>query len=101
MASSCNFSPFKNAVNLSIDGFGDFSSCAWGLSKNNKFKVEGRIFFPHSLGIFYQAMTQYLGFKNYGDEYKVMGLSSYGKPEYVDLISNLITNKINDYKKLL
>lgn len=95
MASSCNFSPFKNAVNLSIDGFGDFSSCAWGLSKNNQFKVEGRIFFPHSLGIFYQAMTQYLGFKNYGDEYKVMGLSSYGKPEYVDLISNLITNKKN------
>jgi carbamoyltransferase len=95
MASSCNFSPFKNAVNLSVDGFGDFSSCGWGLSKNYQFKVEGRIFFPHSLGIFYQAMTQYLGFKNYGDEYKVMGLSSYGKPEYVDLISNLITNKKN------
>ena len=57
-----------------------FASCAWGMSNNFNLKIDNKIYFPHSLGIFYQAMTQYLGFKNYGDEYKVMGLSSYGKP---------------------
>jgi len=53
-------------------------------------QVDGKIYFPHSLGIFYQAITQYLGFKNYGDEYKVMGLAPYGNPNYTKVISNLI-----------
>ncbi len=52
--------------------------------------VEGRVFFPHSLGIFYQALTQYLGFRNYGDEYKVMGLAPYGAPQFLDTLSALI-----------
>ena len=93
MASSLFFNNFKECVNLSIDGFGDFSSCAWGFSMNKHLKIDKKVYFPHSLGIFYQAMTQYLGFKNYGDEYKVMGLSSYGKPKYADLISKLIYKK--------
>jgi carbamoyltransferase len=93
LASSFYYSPFKKSVNLSVDGFGDFASCSWGSAKNNVLKIDNKIFFPHSLGIFYQALTQYLGFKNYGDEYKVMGLSSYGKPIYVNQISNLISYK--------
>ena len=93
LSSSFYYSPFKEAVNVSVDGFGDFASCSWGSTKNNILQIDGKIFFPHSLGIFYQALTQYLGFKNYGDEYKVMGLSSYGKPTYVNLISNLISYK--------
>ena len=93
IGSSLFFNNFSECVNLSIDGFGDFASCAWGLSKNKNIKIDKKIYFPHSLGIFYQAMTQYLGFKNYGDEYKVMGLSSYGEPKYVDLISKLINKK--------
>ena len=95
IASSLFFNDFDECVNLSIDGFGDFASCAWGFSKNKNLKIDKKIFFPHSLGIFYQAMTQYLGFKNYGDEYKVMGLSSYGEPKYTDLIFQLI-NKTSD-----
>ena len=75
-------------MDLSIDGFGDFASCAWGMSKNLNLKIDNKIYFPHSLGIFYQAMTQYLGFKNYGDEYKVMGLSSYGKPHILRKYQN-------------
>ena len=93
IASSYYFSKFDESVNVSIDGFGDFASCAWGYSKNNKIIVDNRVYFPHSLGIFYQALTQFLGFKNYGDEYKVMGLSSYGEPQYVNEISKLIYNK--------
>ena len=93
IASSLFFNEFDECVNLSVDGFGDFASCGWGFSKNKDLNIDKKIYFPHSLGIFYQAMTQFLGFKNYGDEYKVMGLSSYGKPKYVDLINKLIKKK--------
>ena len=98
IASSLFFNNFKESVNLSVDGFGDFASCAWGMSKNFNLKIDNKIYFPHSLGIFYQAMTQYLGFKNYGDEYKVMGLSSYGKPTYFKEISNLIKKTKNGFE---
>jgi carbamoyltransferase len=83
-------SPFSEAVNLSIDGFGDFTSTAWGVGIDNKIRIDGQILFPHSMGIFYQAMTQYLGFNNYGDEYKVMGLAPYGKPVLFEKIQKLI-----------
>jgi len=88
-------SKFEDSVNVSIDGFGDFASCSWGVKKNNIVKIDGKIYFPNSLGIFYQAITQYLGFKNYGDEYKVMGLAPYGEPNYVKEISELICYKNN------
>jgi carbamoyltransferase len=98
IASSLFFNDFKECVNFSVDGFGDFASCAWGFSKNKNLNIDNKIYFPHSLGIFYQSMTQYLGFKNYGDEYKVMGLSSYGEPKYVDLISKLIKKKSEGFE---
>jgi len=82
LASTFLASPYSRAVLLSIDGFGDFCSTAWGLGQDTKIQIEDQIYFPHSLGIFYQAITQYLGFPNYGDEYKVMGLASYGKPKF-------------------
>ena len=56
----------------------------------NDIKIDKKIFFPHSLGIFYQAITQYLGFKNYGDEYKIMGLSPYGNPKYLKKLREMI-----------
>jgi carbamoyltransferase len=92
IASSLYFSNFKKSVNLSIDGFGDFASSAWGIYLDKKNQIHGRIFFPHSMGIFYQAITQFLGFKNYGDEYKVMGLSSYGYPRFEKELSKIIYN---------
>ena len=98
IASSLFFSNFDECVNVSIDGFGDFASCAWGAYKNGKSKIDNRIYFPHSLGIFYQAITQYLGFKNYGDEYKVMGLSSYGRPKFIDEISKIVYSTTNGFE---
>jgi len=65
-------SPFEEAVAVSVDGFGDFASAAWGVGRGQAIDVEDKVYFPHSLGIFYQALTQYIGFPNYGDEYKVM-----------------------------
>jgi carbamoyltransferase len=76
-------SPFDDAVVVSVDGFGDFASAAWGVGSGSKIRVEDKVYFPHSLGIFYQALTQYLGFPHYGDEYKVMGLAPYGEPKYL------------------
>ncbi len=76
-------SPFEEAVAVSVDGFGDFASAAWGVGRGHRIEVEDKVYFPHSLGIFYQALTQYLGFPNYGDEYKVMGLAPYGAPRFM------------------
>lgn len=73
-------SPFEQAAVVSVDGFGDFASGAWGVGRGSEIDVQARVYFPHSLGIFYQAITQYLGFPHYGDEYKVMGLAPYGRP---------------------
>ena len=83
-------SPFEKSVVLSVDGFGDFASTAWGVGNENKIDICGKVFYPHSLGKFYQALTQYLGFSNYGDEYKVMGLAPYGKPTYLDKMCEIV-----------
>ena len=80
LASAFLVSPYREAVSVSVDGFGDFASTAWGVGRGTTIDVAGRVHFPHSLGIFYQAITQYLGFRHYGDEYKMMGLAPYGKP---------------------
>lgn len=90
LASAFYVSPFENATAISIDGFGDFASAAWGVGRRNALVEEGRIFFPHSLGIFYQTLTQYLGFPNYGDEYKAMGLAPYGKPSFKDEMRRIV-----------
>lgn len=81
-------SNFNKTNALSIDGSGDFVSLAIGECNDQKIKITNKIYFPDSLGIFYQAMTQFLGFKNYGDEYKIMGLAPYGKPIYFEKIKN-------------
>ena len=93
LASAYYPSGFKEAVAISIDGFGDFCSTVVAFARNDKIDIKKKVYFPHSLGIFYQALTQFLGFENYGDEYKVMGLAPYGELNYLEKIRNLI--KIN------
>jgi carbamoyltransferase len=90
LSSAFLVSPFRHAVVVSVDGFGDFASAAWGIAENNRIEIHGKIFFPHSLGIFYEAITQYLGFPHYGDEYKVMGLASYGAPRYLEQMRDIV-----------
>jgi carbamoyltransferase len=90
IASSHLVSPFKDSVSISVDGFGDFSSSAWGLCRGDKLEIDSKVFFPHSLGIFYQALTQFIGFPYYGDEYKVMGLAPYGKETYLDSLHDVL-----------
>ena len=82
LASAYNVSPYQQASIISVDGFGDFASAAWGYGDNGVIDLQQRVYFPHSMGIFYQALTQFLGFPHYGDEYKIMGLAPYGKPLY-------------------
>jgi carbamoyltransferase len=82
--------PFDEAAVLSVDGFGDFVSSMWGVGRGNRIEVLGEVGFPHSLGIFYTAMTQYLGFPHYGDEYKVMGLAPYGRPAMMDAMRDIV-----------
>jgi len=80
VASAFFVSPFDEAAILSVDAFGDFASTMTAVGRGNSYEVIDRVLFPHSLGIFYLALTQWLGFLHYGDEGKVMGLASYGDP---------------------
>jgi len=91
LASAFFASPFDEAVVVSVDGFGDFASAAWGCGKGAALSLDGRVLFPHSLGIFYQAMTQYLGFPYYGDEYKLMGLAAYGNASCRSEVEKLLS----------
>jgi carbamoyltransferase len=90
LSSAFHVSPFDEAAIVSVDGFGDFASAAWGSGAGTDINIDARVYFPHSLGIFYQAMTQYLGFPHYGDEYKVMGLAPYGKPEFLKTMRQIV-----------
>ena len=91
ISSSVFFSGMKNSNFVSVDGFGDFVSTVTGYFDGKKIVKFNEVLFPHSLGIFYTAMTQYLGFMNYGDEYKVMGLAPYGKPKYIDKLREIVS----------
>ena len=90
LASAFFVSGFNEAACLSIDGFGDFASTALGFGHGNEVKIDNRVYFPHSLGIFYSALTQFIGFPHYGDEYKVMGLAPYGEPTFLEQLREIV-----------
>ena len=83
-------SPFDEAAVAAIDGFGDFVSTSLASGRGAELRVLGKVFFPHSLGLLYLAVTQHLGFLRYGDEYKVMGLAAYGAPDYADALHRVV-----------
>lgn len=90
LASAFFASPFEESALLSIDGSGDFTTTMTGIGKGNKIEVLDSVDFPHSVGLFYTAFTQLLGFPHYGDEYKVMGLAPYGEAKYVDKLRDVL-----------
>ena len=90
MASAYFVSPFERAAVLSADGLGDFASAMWAIGEGPRMRPLGEITFPHSLGMYYTALTQYLGFWKFGEEYKVMGLAAYGKPEFLEEFRNIV-----------
>ena len=90
LASAFFVSPFERAALLSADGLGDFASTMWGTGTDNRMSIEDAIAFPHSLGLYYSAVTQYLGFPKFGDEYKVMGLAAYGEPEHLEVFRDIV-----------
>lgn len=90
LASAFFSSPFEEAAVLSIDGSGDFTTTMLAKGKGNNMEVLESEDFPASVGLFYTAFTQYLGFPHYGDEYKVMGLAPYGDPKYVDRVATFL-----------
>ncbi len=100
IASSFFASRFDKSAILSIDGFGDFTSTMTAIGKGNKFEVLDEVNYPHSLGVFYSTVTQFLGFPNYGDEYKVMGLASYGEAKYLKELEQILTFTDDGFFKL-
>ena len=95
IASAFFASPFDKAACLSLDGSGDFSTTMVGTGNGNDIHIIASVDFPHSIGIFYTAFTQLLGFPHYGDEYKVMGMAPYGEPRYVDQMYDVVKLKSN------
>ena len=90
VASAFFVSQFEEAAILSVDGFGDFASTMLAEGRGNRFDVLERVLYPHSLGIFYTAITQWLGFPHFGDEGKTMGLAPYGSPRYLPKMRELV-----------
>jgi carbamoyltransferase len=90
LASTFFVSPFDEAAVCAIDGFGDFVSTSRAVGRGPRLDLGERTYFPHSLGVFYLAITQYLGFRGFGDEFKVMGLAPYGEPGFVEPLRRLV-----------
>ena len=90
LASAYRTSGLDEAACCAIDGFGDFVSVSTAHGRHGRMDVLDRVYFPHSLGLIYLAITQYLGFKKYGDEFKVMGLAPYGTPRHTEAIHRLV-----------
>lgn len=82
-ASAFNASPFTRAAVLTLDGRGEQATTTYSLGEGSRLERLGQVNMPHSLGLLYERLTEYLGFLHSSDEYKVMALASFGRPTYV------------------
>ncbi len=96
-ASAFLVSPYDEAAILSIDYIGEWTSTWAGVGRGTEMEALKQIHYPHSLGVFYSAMTDYLGFLRASDEYKVMGLASYGEPEYLEEFRSIVHEQNADW----
>ncbi len=83
-------SPFERAAILTLDGVGEWGTATGGVGEGNRLRMDREIRFPHSLGLFYSALTAYLGFEVNDAEWKVMGLAPYGKPRFVEEFRRIV-----------
>jgi carbamoyltransferase len=100
LASAFYCSPFEEAAGFSYDGSGDFVSAMYASCKGTNIDVIKRIHMPNSLGVFYTAICQYIGFDQVGEEYKVMGLSAYGRDSYAPFMRKVLATESNGTFKL-
>jgi carbamoyltransferase len=98
IASAYYCSPWERAAGFSYDGSGDFVSTMMAFCEGNEIKVLERIFLPHSLGSFYTMICEFIGYKKYGDEGKVMGLAPYGKDTYCEQVREIIQLKDSAFR---
>src|SRR6266849_627483 len=98
IASAYYCSPWEKAAGFSYDGSGDFVSTMMARCEGNEIEVLERVFLPHSLGSFYTMICEFIGYKKYGDEGKVMGLAPYGKDTYCDQIGEIIGLKNGSFQ---
>ena len=89
-------SPYETAAILTLDGVGEWTTTSVAVGNGKSLEIKKEIHFPHSLGLLYSAFTYYLGFKVNSGEYKVMGLASYGKPRYAEIIKDKLINIFED-----
>jgi len=89
-ASAYLASPFERAAILSWDGRGEWPSLLRATGEGGRIEIIDRSFPPHSLGQFYESFTRHLGFGDFGDEYKVMGLAPYGSPDFAEAFRTLV-----------
>jgi carbamoyltransferase len=98
IASAYYCSPWEKAAGFSYDGSGDFVSTMMARCEGNDIEIIDRVFLPHSLGSFYTMVCEFIGYKKYGDEGKVMGLAPYGRKTYCDQISEIIGLKNGSFQ---
>jgi len=79
-ASAFYTSSFEQAVIVTIDGVGEWSTASISLGQGNKIKLIKELRFPHSVGLLYSSFTYFLGFRVNSGEYKLMGLAPYADP---------------------
>lgn len=100
IASSYYLSDFDSAAGFSYDGSGDFASAMAARCEGTNIEILDRVRLPHSLGHYYTAMCQFIGFDLFGEEYKVMGLAPYGEDRYADVMHKIVETENADWFKL-
>ena len=98
IASAYFISKWDKAAGFSIDGSGDFVTCMMATCEGNEIRVKHRVYVPHSLGSLYTMICEFIGYKKYGDEGKVMGLSALGQDAYYNRFEDMITLKSDGFQ---
>src|SRR5581483_6695895 len=89
-ASAFHASPYTHAAVMTLDGRGEKATTGYARGDGNQLEWLGQVQMPHSLGLLYERVTEYLGFLHSSDEYKVMALASYGKPRYLAELRDIV-----------